>query len=383
MENQTKSPDYLTESELIVLMEKNGIGTDASIPVHINNICERNYVKLERDRRLVPTNLGIVLVHGYQRIDPELCLPKMRSQVEEQLNLIAQGKANFKDVLKHTLKIFELKFHFFVKNILLMDSLFEDSFSTLSSMGKPMSRCGKCRRYMKLVSSKPQRIYCEFCKDTYNLPKQGGIKLYRELKCPLDDFELLVNTYGKNKSVSFCPYCFNNPPFKEMKSGATCNDCSHPTCQHSFLSTGLSSCFECESGLLVLDSTTPPKYRVMCNKCNVLLLLPETIYKLEISDDSCEKCETPLLDVDYHKEKTPLENGETGASACLFCDKHLKVSIENYLKEMNRKSDFSNFRNRRGGGSRGGGGGGGGRGRGRGRRGGRGGRRPVTNTRDW
>ena len=84
LEKQTSPPDYLTESELIALMEKNGIGTDASIPVHINNISERNYVKLERDRRLVPTTLGIVLVHGYQRIDPDLCLPRMRSQVSKK-----------------------------------------------------------------------------------------------------------------------------------------------------------------------------------------------------------------------------------------------------------------------------------------------------------
>ena len=67
-ERQTSPPDYLTEAELITLMEKHGIGTDASISVHINNICERNYVAVQPGRKLKPTALGVVLVHGYQKV---------------------------------------------------------------------------------------------------------------------------------------------------------------------------------------------------------------------------------------------------------------------------------------------------------------------------
>ncbi|KAK3279604.1 hypothetical protein CYMTET_12519, partial [Cymbomonas tetramitiformis] len=65
-EGKTSPPDYLTESELISVMEKHGIGTDASIPTHINNIIERNYVKVESGRRVVPTPLGVTLIKGYQ-----------------------------------------------------------------------------------------------------------------------------------------------------------------------------------------------------------------------------------------------------------------------------------------------------------------------------
>ena len=57
------------------LLESNGIGTDASMATHINNICERCYVKVDGSRRLMPTELGICLVKGYKRIDPELVSP--------------------------------------------------------------------------------------------------------------------------------------------------------------------------------------------------------------------------------------------------------------------------------------------------------------------
>ena len=93
-EGKTSAPGYLTESELIGLMEKHGIGTDASIATHVANILQRNYVALQAGRTLVPTELGVVLVHGYQRIDPDLVLPQVRAAIEAWCDLVAQGKAD-------------------------------------------------------------------------------------------------------------------------------------------------------------------------------------------------------------------------------------------------------------------------------------------------
>ncbi|TGZ72207.1 hypothetical protein CRM22_002226, partial [Opisthorchis felineus] len=139
VEGQTGPPDYLTEAELITAMERHGIGTDASIPTHIENIVQRAYVQLLPGRRLQPTPLGIVLVHGYQAIDPELVLPHMRRAVEEQLNHIANGRAQFEQVLQFVVAIFAAKYRYFIEHILAMDQLFEVSFSSLSESGRPLS----------------------------------------------------------------------------------------------------------------------------------------------------------------------------------------------------------------------------------------------------
>lgn len=72
-------------------MEKHGIGTDASMAVHINNICEREYVNVVgHGRKLVPTNLGLSLINGYNDIDKDLSAPELRSNIEKSVSLIAK-----------------------------------------------------------------------------------------------------------------------------------------------------------------------------------------------------------------------------------------------------------------------------------------------------
>lgn len=112
-------------------MEKHGIGTDASIPTHINNIIERQYVTVcDPGRSLIPTPLGLALVKGYCSIDPELVLPSIRQNIEKCCDLIAKGKAEFSRVLEHVIRMFKAKFIFFRQNIYTMAKLLETMLKT-------------------------------------------------------------------------------------------------------------------------------------------------------------------------------------------------------------------------------------------------------------
>lgn len=193
---------------------------------------------------------------------PCLALPprQVRAHVEQQIGLVALGQAVQGAVVAHSLEQFRQKFAFFVAKIQRMDSLFEASFSPLSASGKPLSKCGKCRRYMKYIAARPARLYCGGCEELYDLPQGGAIKLYKGLACPLDGFELLLFSLAgaDGKTYPLCPYCYNHPPFEGVAkvggdvvgkhAGMACTTCLHPTCRHSPARQGVVACPNCTGG---------------------------------------------------------------------------------------------------------------------------------------
>jgi len=106
----TEPPSFLSESDLLKLMEKNKIGTDASMPVHIENICNRGYVEVDEGRRLVPTNLGKALIESLSIVDPELVKPAARAEIESMVDSIAKGKKPFSEILRYSLDLYKKKF---------------------------------------------------------------------------------------------------------------------------------------------------------------------------------------------------------------------------------------------------------------------------------
>lgn len=150
-EGKTSPPNYLTEADLIALMDANGIGTDATMAEHIQKIQDREYVAVidrsgqaveddEDDpperasargrgrgrgrggggrgrggatggggrgsiKVFVPTQLGVALILGFDRMNFETSLgkPFLRKEMELKMKAICEGRNTKEMVLRESI----------------------------------------------------------------------------------------------------------------------------------------------------------------------------------------------------------------------------------------------------------------------------------------
>ncbi|KAK6742430.1 hypothetical protein RB195_009977 [Necator americanus] len=101
---QTQPPELLNEADLISLMDKYGIGTDATHAEHIEKIKMRQYVGVRDDGRFIPGYLGLALVDGYDAMGYAMSKPQLRANLELQLQAICGGQRTKQEVLEEQLE---------------------------------------------------------------------------------------------------------------------------------------------------------------------------------------------------------------------------------------------------------------------------------------
>lgn len=155
-EGKTSASSYLTEPDLIALMDANGIGTDATMAEHINTIKQREYVYTRpkggggrgnhapapargaREGRgaragrggqgrgggaagagggggveeFIPSTLGVALVDGYDKMGHEISLSKpfLRKEMELKMKDICEGRLAGDVMLRESLRQYKRVF---------------------------------------------------------------------------------------------------------------------------------------------------------------------------------------------------------------------------------------------------------------------------------
>lgn len=127
------------------------------------------------------------------------------------MNKVAVGKVSKTQMLTQQLAKYLAKFKYFKQHIGLMDQLFEAKFIALKDAGKPFIQCCQCYKFTKLVSQKPQRIYCPTCDRIYQVVQNGKLIEVQGASCALCGQRLISSLVsGKDKHQLFCPKCYTD-----------------------------------------------------------------------------------------------------------------------------------------------------------------------------
>ncbi len=169
----TQPPPRYTEASLVGTLEKQGIGRPSTYAPTLDTIQRRGYVSLD-NKRFIPTELGEIVNENVKEYFPEITNVDFTAQMEENLDLIEEGKIGWLNII---------------------DDFYQDFHIRLE----------KAEEEMKTIEIKdePAGIDCEKC---------GHPMVYK------------MGRYGKFMACSNFPDCRNTKPILK-KIGVTCPSC--------------------------------------------------------------------------------------------------------------------------------------------------------------
>ncbi|RHN69971.1 putative DNA topoisomerase transcription factor interactor and regulator CCHC(Zn) family [Medicago truncatula] len=101
---KTNPPPLLSEADLLSRMDKECIGTDATMHDHIKKLLDRFYATKDANMCFTPTNLGEALVMGYDDMGYKLWKPDLRAVMERDMKSVSEGNKSKAEVLDTSLQ---------------------------------------------------------------------------------------------------------------------------------------------------------------------------------------------------------------------------------------------------------------------------------------
>jgi DNA topoisomerase-1 len=103
----TQPPPRFSEATLVKELEEKGIGRPSTYAAILSTIQDRGYVE-KKEARLYPTELGVMVNGLLVKSFPEIVSTDFTAQMEEQLDLVEEGEANWVKLLDGFYKPFKV-----------------------------------------------------------------------------------------------------------------------------------------------------------------------------------------------------------------------------------------------------------------------------------
>ena len=300
----TKPPAPYTESSLVKILDKEGIGRPSTYANIISVVQARNYVSSEK-RKLFPTELGKVtnklLVENFS----ELVNKTFTREMEENLDQVEEGNRTYLEVMKefwgHLEKWLEESSKSYTE---IKKSLQKDTGEICEKCGKPMvvkwSKNGQFLACSGFPACKNARPLDAPTADENGEPKEPE----DHGKCEKCESPLILRDgrYGKFYACSAYPKCKFTKPFtilmpcpkpdckgdispRRSKRGRTFYGCTkYPECDFVSWDPPITqTCPACENPYMVAKSTKKKGDYALCPKCKHEISVNETEAETEVS----------------------------------------------------------------------------------------------------
>lgn len=236
----TQPPPRYSEASLVQTLEENGIGRPSTYAPTISTIQQRGYVE-RVDRRLIPTETGILVNDLIMQYFPEIVDLNFTARMEEDLDKISEGDAEW-------VKVIDEFYGPFAKKVEIAQADMPVVKSEPEPIGRACPDCGRdlvirYGRYGKFISCSgfPE------CRHTEPWLEKIGVT------CPKDGGELVERKTRKGRIFYGCV--------------------NYPECDFTSWKKPLAQpCPKC-SGLLVVAN----KREAQCIDCQETFLLDEVI----------------------------------------------------------------------------------------------------------
>ncbi|AHN35656.1 DNA topoisomerase I [Helicobacter pylori oki112] len=278
----TEPPTRYSEASLIKVLESLGIGRPSTYAPTISLLQNRDYIKVEK-KQISALESAFKVIEILEKHFEEIVDSKFSASLEEELDNIAQNKADYQQVLKDFYYPFMDKIEAGKKNII--------SQKVHEKTGQSCPKCGgelvkKNSRYGEFIACN-NYPKCKYIKQTENANNEAKQELCE--KCGGE----MVQKFSRNGAFLACnnyPECKNTkslkntPNAKEIIEGVKCPECGGDIAlkrskKGSFY--GCNNYPKCH----FLSNHKPINKR--CEKCHYLM--SERIYRKKKAHE-CIKC---------------------------------------------------------------------------------------------
>ncbi len=279
----TQPPPRFTEATLIKALEENGIGRPSTYATILANISGREYVSIEK-RRFRPTELGFLVTDLLVQSFPDIIDTAFTAQMENNLDRIERGEAQWIDILKEFYEAFE-------KDL-------ERATSEMKGEVLAGISCSKCDRPMAVKSGRNGIFlactgYPE-CRNTSNFTRD-------------EKGRIIVETVAETgKKEGTCEKCGRPMVTKNGKYGSFVACSGYPECKNIWSPEPVSTGVPCPEkdcqGILVEKRSKKGKKFYACNQ------YPKCKFATwdEPFDDICPECGTKVLSIKQRKNSGPV-----------------------------------------------------------------------------